>query len=358
MRYLFVVSLLMLSPLTTAVAQISFQFNMPSVSIGFSQPHYPELVAVPGYPVYYDPTASSNYFFYDGLYWVYEGDSWYASDWYDGPWALVQPHAVPVFILRIPVGYYRHPPTYFQGWQRDSAPRWGEHYGRDWERQRGGWDRWDRQSAPPPAPLPAYQRQYSGTSYPRGEQQRAIRTQNYRHEPRDAAVKEVYRAKSQDRGTPQAPRSEPTRQAPASPSRASPATQGTPQQPLHAVEQPRQAPPKQQQRAEPARQAPPQQQHAEPARQAPPQQQHAEPVRQAPPQQQQRAEPARQAPPQQQHAEPARQAPPQQQQRAEPARQAPPQQQQQKRAEPQARDRQGQRDEPKDRQDQGQQKRD
>ena len=46
---------------------------------------------MPGYPVYYAPRINSNYFFYDGMYWVYQRDNWYASSWYNGPWGLVAP---------------------------------------------------------------------------------------------------------------------------------------------------------------------------------------------------------------------------------------------------------------------------
>jgi hypothetical protein len=183
---------MLLSPPTSAVAQVSVQIDVPGVRIGINQPVYPQLVAVPGYPVYYDPGAGSNYFFYDGMYWVYQGDNWYASAWYNGPWMLVAPHAVPVFVLLVPVRYYRHPPAYFRGWGQDAPPRWGEHWGNDWERQRSGWDRWERNSAPPPAPLPVYQKQYSGSRYPRAEEQHALRTQNYRYMPHDAEVKQVY----------------------------------------------------------------------------------------------------------------------------------------------------------------------
>ena len=206
MRKGILVVALLLSPLfspTPALAQVSIQIGLPGINIGINQPVYPQLVAVPGYPVYYDPGASSNYFFYDGMYWVFQGDNWYASSWYNGPWALVAPHYVPVFILRVPVAYYRHPPAYFRGWQRDGPPRWGEHWGHDWERQRGGWDRWDRSSAPPPAPLPVYQKQYTGNRYPHAEQQRELRNQNYRYQPNDAEVRRVEQAHVENRAPPQ-----------------------------------------------------------------------------------------------------------------------------------------------------------
>jgi hypothetical protein len=162
------------------------------VSIGVNLGVYPDLVAVPGYPVYYAPRLDSNLFFYDGLYWVYAQDRWYASSWYDGPWDAVAPEWVPLFVLRVPVRYYRQPPGYFGGWAPEAPPHWGEHWGRDWEQRRSGWDRWDRASAPAPAPLPTYQREYSGERYPRGDQQLAIRNQNYHYQPREAAVRQQF----------------------------------------------------------------------------------------------------------------------------------------------------------------------
>jgi len=106
------------------------------LSIGINVSLYPDLVRVPGYPVYYAPQLDSNFFFYDRLYWVYEQDNWYSSSWYDGPWDRVAPEFVPLFVLRVPVRYYRQPPSYFRGWGLEAPPRWGEHWGRDWERRR------------------------------------------------------------------------------------------------------------------------------------------------------------------------------------------------------------------------------
>jgi hypothetical protein len=58
---------------TSAVAQVSIGIGLPGVSIGINLPYYPDLVRVPGYPVYYAPRLDSNFFFYDGMYWVYQG---------------------------------------------------------------------------------------------------------------------------------------------------------------------------------------------------------------------------------------------------------------------------------------------
>jgi hypothetical protein len=183
---------MLLFSLTPATAQVSVGIGFPGVSIGINLPSYPQLVRVPGYPVYYAPSLNSNFFFYDGMYWVYQGDNWYASSWYNGPWGLVAPAAVPLFILRVPVRYYRQPPVYFGGWRTDAPPRWGDHWGHEWEQGHSGWDRWNRSSAPTPAPLPSYQRQYAGDRYPQAEQQNVLRSQNYRYQPRDVVVREHY----------------------------------------------------------------------------------------------------------------------------------------------------------------------
>jgi hypothetical protein len=220
-----------------ARSQISLTFSHPGISIGLNVPVYPELVQVPGYPVYYDPNASSNYFFYDGLYWVFQEDAWYSSTWYDGPWQAVGPEYVPLFVLRVPVRYYHRPPSYFRGWEADAAPRWGQHWGRSWESRRSGWDRWDRRAAPAPAPLPAYQRQYAGERYPRApEQQHQVRSQNYRHEPRDDVTRQLAQPPRQappaqrERGRDQRPMTQPTPREQPQPRDQRPMAQPTPRE--------------------------------------------------------------------------------------------------------------------------------
>jgi hypothetical protein len=194
-RHVVVVLGILLCPVAPATAQVSIGIGFPNVSIGINLPFFPDLVQVPDYPVYYAPQMDANYFFYDGMYWVYQNDNWYASSWYNGPWGLVNPEEVPLFVLRIPVRYYRQPPVYFRGWSFDAPPRWGDHWGRDWEQRRSGWDRWQRGAAPAPAPLPVYQRQYSGDRYPRQvEQQRELNRQNYRYQPNDPVVRQHYQA--------------------------------------------------------------------------------------------------------------------------------------------------------------------
>lgn len=161
----------------------SVAVDTPQASVRFHVSAYPDLVLVPGLPVYYAPRLQRNYFFYDGLYWVFEGDNWYASEWYDGPWSYVRVDYVPVFILRVPVYYYRRPPVYFRSWHRQQPPRWGERWGRDWETRHPDWHRHD--VAPPPAPRPDYQRHYRGRDYPAPGRQQELRRQHYGHQPRE-----------------------------------------------------------------------------------------------------------------------------------------------------------------------------
>ena len=197
MRYLLFAIVILLYPAISTQAQAQGQLSINigdrGVSPGFAMSTYPTLVRIPGYPVYYDPQVDENYFFYDGLYWVYGDDNWYSSPWYNGPWDLISPAYVPLFVLRVPVRYYRRPPSYFRGWRSDVAPRWGHHWGRDWERQHSGWDRWDRRSVPRAAPLPSYQRHYTGNRYPHQlDRQRSIESRNYRYQPREAASRQIH----------------------------------------------------------------------------------------------------------------------------------------------------------------------
>jgi hypothetical protein len=214
MRSIFVAVLMFFCSLTSAVAGVS-------VSIGLSVPVYPQLVPVAGYPVYYAPGLNSNYFFYDGMYWVFVNDNWYASTWYNGPWEVVAPDFVPLFILRVPVRYYRYPPVYFRAWYANAPPRWGEHWGSTWEEHHRGWNTWNRAAVPALAPLPVYQRQYSGTRYPAVEQQYALQTQNYRYQPHDAVVRQHYQASSRVQGAPARVQQSSVTPAPSQPSQPS-----------------------------------------------------------------------------------------------------------------------------------------
>ena len=161
------------------------------VSIGVNVATYPTLQRIPNYPVYYAPSVRGNYFFYDGLYWVYDGGEWHASSWYNGPWHRVDRYEVPVPLLRVPVRYYRSPPTYFRSYRPEAAPHWNEQWGATWVARREGWDRVELRSLPAPAPLPVYQRDYSGQRYPTVDHQAVLLTERYSYQPRDEVARKV-----------------------------------------------------------------------------------------------------------------------------------------------------------------------
>jgi hypothetical protein len=224
MRNLLLALPLLLGQLPAAQAQVSvgIGIELPGVSIGINLPIFPDLQPVPGYPVYYAPQAPGNYFYFDGLYWVFQGDDWYAASWYNGPWRRVMPDLVPVYLLLVPVRYYRQPPVYFRAWRPEAAPHWDEHWGREWQQRRPDWQHGDRRAAPPPAPLPTYQRRYPQSRYPQEpEQQRAIRAEHFNYQPREPVARQAY----------QLPDRPPSRQPP--PAQARPQPRTPPPQPLN-----------------------------------------------------------------------------------------------------------------------------
>jgi hypothetical protein len=348
-RGLIALSLLLCS-ITPALAQLSINFGGPGVNIGIDLGGYPTLQRIPGYPVYYAPGVNSNYFFYDGLYWDFDGNNWYASSWYNGPWTLVDPMDVPVFILRVPVRYYRHAPSYFRSWRSDDAPQWGQHWGSSWEQRHSGWNTWNRGSAPAPAPLPTYQKQYSGSRYPQAQQQAVIETQNYRYQPHDAVAQRNFeQRRTQAQAAPQQQQQQRQQPQQQQQQRQQPQQQQQQQQPQRTQQEVRQRP--QDQQAAPAPQRPlatrATQQAPSPERAAQPQQQNQLERR---PQQAPRDQPApvpqraQQAPrPEAQPAPRPEAQRPQQAPRQEPAREAPRPQQQGPQGRPQepARDNKG-----------------
>jgi hypothetical protein len=260
-------------------------YSAPDISINITLSSYPNMSRVPGYPLYYATDLNANYFFYDGWYWVYLDDNWYASSWYNGPWELVTPDAVPLYVLRIPVRYYRAPPTYFTGWRSDAPPRWHDHWGNQWAQQHRGWDRWDRHIVLTPAPLPSYQRRYSGNDYPKVELGQQLANKNYRYRPRDPVVRQ--RVQHQSAANP-GPRATPVVLAPVPQARRQArSTLAEPQaQPPRArpqVRPPRDQPQAQPLRVEPQTQPPRARTQAQAPRSQPPR--HAKPQQAAPHQQ-------------------------------------------------------------------------
>jgi len=171
-------------------------------------PEYPQMQPVPDSPVYYAPGVDSNYFFYDGLYWDYYGDRWYASPWYNGPWSWVDPVYVPTYVLWVPISYYHKPHHHWSSWRRDRPPRWGDHWGRDWQARHNDIYR-GRSGGTARAPLPDYQRGYNRANYPRqATQQNTLHSQHYAYRPQENVGQRYYdqrgiRAAQQQQQAPQ-----------------------------------------------------------------------------------------------------------------------------------------------------------
>ncbi len=158
------------------------------MSIGLALTRYPRMVRVPGHPVYCAPELPANYFFYDGLYWVFEGNDWYASSWYNGPWDRVRHGCMPAEMLQLPVSCYRRPPPCFRGWAVYAPPHWGERWGPRWALERPDWDHRDRASPRDAAPLPGYQQRYPSDRYPDRPQQQLLQGRFYDFQSGDALV--------------------------------------------------------------------------------------------------------------------------------------------------------------------------
>jgi hypothetical protein len=187
-------------------------FTSASVNLAINVVQYPALQRIPGYPVYYAPGLHANYFFYDGLYWVYMDDAWYASPWYDGPWDLVAIDSVPLFLLRVPVRYYVYRPVIFSGWVMNAPPRWDTVWGPGWARRHPNWQHWNRAAVPAPAPLPSYQRQFTRANYPNEVQRRELAQQHYRYIPHDPQVRRQPQAHLAETANRAPERSRPERQ--------------------------------------------------------------------------------------------------------------------------------------------------
>ncbi len=91
-----------------AADSVSIGINTPGVSFNLNVGARPQLVPVPGLPVYRAPLVEENYFFYGGHYYVEHLGVWYISAHHNGPWVVAR--HVPQPVLAVPVAYYKIPP--------------------------------------------------------------------------------------------------------------------------------------------------------------------------------------------------------------------------------------------------------
>jgi hypothetical protein len=100
-------------PAVVAADNVSIGVNIgvpapPPPPMVFPAP--PQLVIIPGSPVYYAPSASVNFFFHSGRYYTFHDGAWFFATKHNGPWAFIKPAHVPAPVLGVPVAYYKIPP--------------------------------------------------------------------------------------------------------------------------------------------------------------------------------------------------------------------------------------------------------
>jgi hypothetical protein len=123
-----VASSLALMPMPVRADSVSIGVNIgspppPPPAIVYAAP--PQLVVVPGSPVYYAPSVSVNFFSYGGRYYSHHNGAWFLATTYNGPWNYVAVERVPQPVLAVPVAYYKVPPGHMK--QGGGPPPWAGH---------------------------------------------------------------------------------------------------------------------------------------------------------------------------------------------------------------------------------------
>ena len=88
-----------------ASAEVSVNINIGPPPIVVPEP--PEVVMVPGSPVFFVPIPDIDVFFYNGYWWSPRGSQWYRARAYNGPWGVVNKRYVPSHVYRVPKDYRR-----------------------------------------------------------------------------------------------------------------------------------------------------------------------------------------------------------------------------------------------------------
>ena len=85
-------------PITGAVAgdvNVGINIGVPPPPPPIVFAALPQLVVIPGSPVYYAPGASVNFFFHSGRYYTFHDGAWFFATKHHGPWAFIKPAHVP-----------------------------------------------------------------------------------------------------------------------------------------------------------------------------------------------------------------------------------------------------------------------
>jgi hypothetical protein len=111
----------------TAVGQVTADSLRIGIDLGVPSPPPvvlaapPQLVVVPGSPVFYAPGVSINFFAYGGRYFSFHEGAWFVAATYGGPWVTIGPGKVPEPVLAVPVAYYKIPPGHVKKMGQDGG---------------------------------------------------------------------------------------------------------------------------------------------------------------------------------------------------------------------------------------------
>lgn len=112
-----------------ASAGVNVNINLGPPPIVVARP--PEVVMIPGLPIYFVPNLDIDVFFYNGYWWSPRGGYWYRSRAYNGPWRGIDRRYVPAPLFRVPRDY--------QGiYKRERRIPYGQWKHRE-KAERGGW---------------------------------------------------------------------------------------------------------------------------------------------------------------------------------------------------------------------------
>jgi hypothetical protein len=108
---------------------LSIGVQTDSLSLGINIGAPPQVVIVPGTPVYQAPSLPYNYFVYRHRYYLFHQGMWLSAAHYNGPWTVIALERVPQPILVVPVNYYKVPPGHWK--QKHGPPPWAHAKGHD-----------------------------------------------------------------------------------------------------------------------------------------------------------------------------------------------------------------------------------
>ncbi|NJD61940.1 MAG: hypothetical protein FIA93_04380 [Deltaproteobacteria bacterium] len=86
-----------------ALAGTSVSINIGPPAVVVAGP--PEMVVIPNTMVYFAPGVEVDLLFHRDYWYTRNGDRWFRSRNYNGPWKIVGRRAVPVEIVRVPGNY-------------------------------------------------------------------------------------------------------------------------------------------------------------------------------------------------------------------------------------------------------------